>query len=105
MAREHARVLLVDDDRDLLQLIAMRLQASGYAVTAVESGEAALAALAVARPQVVVTDLRMQGMDGMGLFEAVHRDSPSLPGVILTAHRTIPPAGARAKRGGDSLPP
>jgi len=43
--RESARVLLVDDDKDLLQLIAMRLQASGYAVTAVESGEAALAAL------------------------------------------------------------
>src|SRR5258705_7183242 len=99
MAREHARVLLVDDDRDLLQLIAMRLQASGYAVTAVESGEAALAALAVARPQVVVTDLRMQGMDGMGLFEAVHRDSPSLPVVILTAHGTIPEAVAATRRG------
>ena len=42
-------VLLVDDDKDLLQLIAMRLSASGYAVTAVESGEAALAALAVSR--------------------------------------------------------
>src|SRR5689334_15440609 len=92
-------ILLVDDDRDLLQLIAMRLQAAGYAVTAVESGEAALAALAVARPQVVVTDLRMQGMDGMGLFEAVHRDSPSLPVVILTAHGTIPEAVAATRRG------
>jgi two-component system response regulator GlrR len=99
MAREQPRVVLVDDDRDLLQLIAMRLQAAGYAVTAVESGEAALAALAVARPQVVVTDLRMQGMDGMGLFEAVHRDSPSLPVVILTAHGTIPEAVAATRRG------
>ncbi|HUL10513.1 MAG TPA: sigma 54-interacting transcriptional regulator [Candidatus Acidoferrum sp.] len=99
MAKRQANVLLVDDDRDLLQLIAMRLQAAGYAVTAVESGEAALAALAVARPQVVVTDLRMQGMDGMGLFEAVHRDSPSLPVVILTAHGTIPEAVAATRRG------
>ena len=66
------KIVLVDDDKDLLQLIAMRLSASGYAVTAVESGEAALAALAVARPQVVVTDLRMQGMDGMALFDAIH---------------------------------
>jgi len=65
MAREQAKVLLVDDDRDLLQLIAMRLQGAGYAVTAVESGQAALAALAVARPQVVVTDLRMEGLDGI----------------------------------------
>src|SRR6187549_3413783 len=92
-------VILVDDDKDLLQLIAMRLTAAGYAVTAVESGEAALAALAVSRPQVVVTDLRMQGMDGMALFDAIHRDSPSLPVVILTAHGTIPEAVAATRRG------
>src|SRR5258706_9942806 len=99
MAREQLRVLLVDDDKDLLQLIAMRLSASGYAVTAVESGEAALAALAVARPQVVVTDLRMQGMDGMALFDAIHREAPSLPVVILTAHGTIPEAVTATRRG------
>jgi two-component system response regulator GlrR len=99
MSAENAKVLLVDDDRDLLQLIAMRLTAAGYAVTAVESGEAALAALAVSRPQVVVTDLRMQGMDGMALFDAIHRDSPSLPVVILTAHGTIPEAVTATRRG------
>jgi two-component system response regulator GlrR len=99
MTRERGPVLLVDDDKDLLQLIAMRLSATGYAVTAVESGEAALAALAVSRPQVVVTDLRMQGMDGMALFDAIHRDSPSLPVVILTAHGTIPDAVTATRRG------
>jgi two-component system, NtrC family, response regulator GlrR len=99
MTRERGPVLLVDDDKDLLQLIAMRLTATGYAVTAVESGEAALAALAVTRPQVVVTDLRMQGMDGMALFDAIHRDSPSLPVVILTAHGTIPEAVTATRRG------
>ena len=99
MATDNPRVLLVDDDKDLLQLIAMRLTASGYAVTAVESGEAALASLAVARPQVVVTDLRMHGMDGMALFDAIHRDSPSLPVVILTAHGTIPEAVTATRRG------
>jgi two-component system, NtrC family, response regulator GlrR len=99
MANENPRVLLVDDDKDLLQLIAMRLTAAGYAVTAVESGEAALAALAVTRPQVVVTDLRMQGMDGMALFDAIHRDSPSLPVLILTAHGTIPEAVSATRRG------
>src|SRR3954469_4379613 len=99
MATEQPKILLVDDDKDLLQLIAMRLQAAGYAVTAVESGEAALAALAVARPQGGVADLRMHGMDGMALFEAVHRDSPSLPVVILTAHGTIPEAVTATRRG------
>ena len=77
----------------------MRLTAAGYAVTAVESGEAALASLAVSRPQVVVTDLRMQGMDGMALFDAIHRDSPSLPVLILTAHGTIPEAVSATRRG------
>jgi two-component system response regulator GlrR len=99
MANDNPRVLLVDDDKDLLQLIAMRLGATGYGVTAVESGEAALAAISVARPQVVVTDLRMQGMDGMALFDAIHRDSPSLPVVILTAHGTIPEAVTATRRG------
>ena len=99
MAKEQSRILLIDDDKDLLQLIAMRLTAAGYAVTAVESGEQALASLAVARPQVVVTDLRMHGMDGLALFDAIHRDSPSLPVVILTAHGTIPEAVAATRRG------
>jgi len=99
MNQDNRAVLLVDDDKDLLQLIAMRLSAAGYAVTAVESGEAALGALAVSRPQVVVTDLRMQGMDGLALFDAIHRDSPSMPVLILTAHGTIPEAVTATRRG------
>src|SRR4249920_2015924 len=99
MSGENPKVLLVDDDKDLLQLIAMRLSAAGYAVTAVESGEQSLASLAVTRPQVVVTDLRMGGMDGLALFDAIHRDSPSLPVVILTAHGTIPEAVTATRRG------
>jgi len=48
---------------------------------------------------MVVTDLRMHGMDGMALFDAIHRDSPSMPVVILTAHGTIPEAVAATRRG------
>src|SRR2546425_5381462 len=86
MSAENPKILLVDDDRDLLQLVGMRLSAAGYAVTAVESGGAALSALSVSRPQGGGADLRMAGVDGVALFDAIHRDSPSLPGVILTAH-------------------
>jgi two-component system response regulator GlrR len=99
MPNEAPRILLVDDDADLLQLIAMRLTAAGYAVTAVESGEAALASFAISRPAAIVTDLRMRGMDGMALFDAIHRQAPSLPVVILTAHGTIPEAVAATRRG------
>ncbi|MDX1375092.1 MAG: sigma 54-interacting transcriptional regulator [Burkholderiales bacterium] len=92
-------ILLVDDDKALLQLIAMRLSASGYAVTAVESGEAALASLEVNRPQLVVTDLRMEGIDGLALVDAIQRKTPGIPVVILTAHGTIPDAVSATRRG------
>jgi two-component system response regulator GlrR len=92
-------ILLVDDDPDILTLVSMRLNASGYEVRAVGSGHAALAALATARPKLVITDLKMDGMDGMALFEAIHAAAPSLPVIILTAHGTIPEAVAATKRG------
>jgi two-component system, NtrC family, response regulator GlrR len=92
-------VLVVDDDPDLLRLMQIRLSAAGYAVTTAESAERALAQLAVARPRVVVTDLRMSGMDGMALFESIQEKNPSLPVIILTAHGTIPDAVSAVKSG------
>ena len=94
-----ASVLVVDDDPDLLRLMQIRLSAAGYAVTTAESAERALAQLAVARPRVVVTDLRMSGMDGMALFEAIRQQNPALPVIILTAHGTIPEAVGAVKSG------
>jgi two-component system response regulator GlrR len=92
-------ILLVDDDPDLLKLISLRLSSTGYRVRTADSGETALAAIAVARPQVVVTDLRMPGIDGLQLFDAIHREHPALPVLILTAHGTIPDAVAATQRG------
>ncbi|OGA44933.1 MAG: two-component system response regulator GlrR [Betaproteobacteria bacterium RIFCSPLOWO2_12_FULL_62_13] len=95
----HTNILVVDDDPDLLRLMQIRLSAAGYAVTTADSAERALAQLTVARPQLVVTDLRMSGMDGIALFEAIHAENPALPVIILTAHGTIPEAVAAVKRG------
>jgi two-component system, NtrC family, response regulator GlrR len=92
-------ILLVDDDPDLLKLIGLRLTAAGYRVKSAESGEAALAQIAIARPAVVVTDLRMPGLDGMQLFEQINAQHPTLPVIILTAHGTIPDAVAATQRG------
>ncbi|MDH5285457.1 MAG: sigma 54-interacting transcriptional regulator [Betaproteobacteria bacterium] len=92
-------ILLVDDDPDLLRLIGLRLTSAGYRVRTAESGELALAALAVTRPAAVITDLRMPGIDGMQLFEAIHRQHPTLPVIILTAHGTIPDAVSATQRG------
>jgi len=92
-------ILLVDDDPDLLKLISLRLASAGYRVRTAEGGETALAALAIARPGAVITDMRMPGIDGMQLFEAIHRQHPALPVIILTAHGTIPDAVNATQRG------
>jgi two-component system response regulator GlrR len=92
-------ILLVDDDPDLLKLISLRLTSAGHRVRTADSGESALASLAVARPGVVISDLKMPGIDGLQLFEAIHREHPALPVIILTAHGTIPDAVAATQRG------
>lgn len=93
------KILIVDDDADLLQLLSIRLNAAGYKVEAVQSAEAALNYLDVSRPQLVISDMQMSGMDGMALFEHIHRNLPTLPVIILTAHGTIPDAVAAVQRG------
>ncbi len=86
------RILVVDDDPHLLRLLDIRLQAAGYAVDTAESGQAALARVEQSPPDVVVTDLRMDGMDGLGLLRALQQRQPGLPVLLLTAHGTIPDA-------------
>ncbi len=99
MTMSKARILIVDDDPDLLRLLTFRLEGADYAVESADSAERALARLSVATPQLVITDLRMSGMDGMALFENIHKSNPALPVIILTAHGTIPDAVAATQRG------
>jgi two-component system response regulator GlrR len=99
MNNAKAKILLIDDDPGILRLISIRLSAAGYDVVPESSGEKALAHLSLHRPHIVVTDLRMNGMDGMAVFDAIHQRNPTLPVIILTAHGTIPDAVAATKRG------
>ena len=94
-----ARILVVDDDADMLRLLSLRLQGAGYEVVAVGSAEAALAQLDVARPQLVLSDVRLPGRDGLALFDEVRSRHPSLPVILLTAHGTIPDAVEATSRG------
>ena len=93
------RILLVDDDADLLHLMSVRLKAHGFDVNAVNNAENALSRIAAYRPHVVVTDLKMPGMDGMALFEIIQKRYLRLPVIILTAHGTIPDAVAATQQG------
>jgi two-component system response regulator GlrR len=91
--------LLVDDDPDLLRLLTLRLNASGYRVLAASSAEAALDQLALSLPALVITDVRLPGMDGLALFGEIRNRYPTLPVILLTAHGTIPDAVEATTRG------
>jgi two-component system response regulator GlrR len=92
-------VLAVDDDPDILKLLGMRLQAAGYPVNTASNAEEALASIALNRPALVISDLRMPGMDGLQLFDIIHQKDPSLPVIMLTAHGSIPEAVDATQRG------
>ncbi|MCW5600647.1 sigma 54-interacting transcriptional regulator [Nitrosomonas sp.] len=93
------KILLVDDDTDLLELLSIRLTAAGFEIIIATSAEAALNCLDIARPHLVISDMQMSGMDGMALFEHIHRVIPTLPVIILTAYGTIPDAVSAVQRG------
>jgi two-component system response regulator GlrR len=94
-----ARILIVDDDPALLKLLSLRLHYEGHVPIEANSGAVALAKLDHELPNILITDLRMPGMDGLQLFEAVHRRYPLLPVLILTANGTIPDAVNAMQRG------
>lgn len=89
----------MDDDPDLLRLLTLRLESAGYEVQTASSGAEALARMGVSCPQAVITDLRMEGMDGMALFHHIHCQDHALPVIVLTAHGTIPDAVQATQQG------
>jgi two-component system response regulator GlrR len=93
------KVLLIDDDESLLKLLSIRLSATGFELQTALSAEDALSRLPVFKPHAIVTDLQMGGMDGLALFDVVHRQYPSLPVIILTAHGTIKEAVNATRKG------
>jgi two-component system response regulator GlrR len=94
-----AKILIVDDDPSLLRLLGIRLSAAGYEVESAANAKIALGRLQNFIPQVVISDLRMEGMDGMALFEQIRVQHPNIPVVIMTAHGTIPDAINATKQG------
>ncbi len=90
--KRKARILVVDDDPGLLRLLTIRLRAENYEVEAVESAAQALGAASRFRPDLVISDLRMEPVDGIGLLKELQTRWPGLKVILLTAHGTIPDA-------------
>jgi two-component system, NtrC family, response regulator HydG len=94
-----ARILIVDDEPDVLGFMQQLLEHRGYEVDTATGGEQALVLLAEAAPALLITDLRMPRMSGLDLLEKVRVLNPNLPGIVLTAAGDISSA-VRAMRAG-----
>jgi two-component system, NtrC family, response regulator HydG len=92
-------VLVVDDNPGMVRLLADRLSDSGYAVEVSQGGKEALAAATARLPDLVITDLRMEEVDGFDVLAGVHALDPSLPVLIMTAYGGIESAIEAMKRG------
>lgn len=97
--KQAARLLLVDDDPGLLKLLGMRLSSEGYQVATAASGPEALRHLQKEKVDLVISDLRMDEMDGLALFGEVQKRHAGLPVIILTAHGSIPEAVSATQQG------
>lgn len=86
------RLLIVDDDQDHLALCERWLERSGYQVATALGGQEALASLEHTRPDLVVSDLIMDGMNGLKLLGEIHRHDPVMPTIIMSGKAGVPDA-------------
>lgn len=93
------KILIVDDESNMRLVLKALLSREGYEVLTAADGVEALEALKNRDVKVVVTDLKMPRLDGMGLLERVVRDYPSVPVIMITAHGTIHTAVDALKKG------
>ena len=93
------KILVVDDELNMRLVLKALLNKEGYDVATASDGIEALKILKSGGVEVVVTDLKMPKLDGVGLLERVIRDYPSTPVIIITAHGTIATAVDALKKG------
>ncbi|MET0093829.1 MAG: sigma 54-interacting transcriptional regulator, partial [Sedimenticola sp.] len=88
------RVWVIDDDRSIRWVLEKALQKAGMEVTCFASADGVLDSLAKEQPDVVISDVRMPGMDGLSLLERIQDLYPELPVIIMTAHSDLDSAVA-----------
>lgn len=93
------RILLIDDETIALTNLTHVLQREGYAVTACKDGESGLAALRTTDFDLVLTDLKMPGIDGMEVLREVHTRYPGVPVIMITGHASLDSAVEAMKAG------
>src|SRR5207247_10954558 len=97
-------VLIVEDEPKMLRLLELNLSDGGYTTRSAASAEAALSLLRQESVDLVLTDLRLPGMDGLEFLQAAKRVNAALAVVVMTASGTVEPAVEARKAGeGDAV--
>jgi two-component system C4-dicarboxylate transport response regulator DctD len=86
---EHSHVLFVDDEASMRQAVAQWLELAGFELTVREDATSALGKLSADFPGVLVTDLKMEGMDGLALLRRAQEVDPELPVIVITGHGDV----------------
>jgi PAS domain S-box-containing protein len=79
-------ILLVDDEEGIRKVLGISLEDSGYSVLKAENGERALELFQEHRPHIVLTDIKMPGMDGISLLKAIKAQDPDTEVIMITGH-------------------
>jgi signal transduction histidine kinase len=80
------RILLVDDEEGIRNVLGISLMDSGYDVLTADSGEAGLSLFMRERPPIVLTDIKMPGIDGIELLRRIKKESPDTEVIMITGH-------------------
>jgi two-component system nitrogen regulation response regulator GlnG len=86
---EECKVWVIDDDRSIRWVLEKAFQGADMAVTGFSSADGVLETLEYERPDVIISDIRMPGMDGLALLEQINKSNPDLPVIIMTAHSDL----------------
>ncbi len=100
-AEPEARVLVVDDEANIVDLLSVSLKFQGFEVHTASSGPEALAAAREIRPDAVILDVMMPGMDGFGVLRRLRDDGIDAPALFLTARDSLEDKIAGLTLGGD----
>jgi two-component system, NtrC family, response regulator len=95
----HSRILLVDDDESIRKVLGYMLEEAGYTVESAPGADAGLRLAAERRPDLVLSDIKMPGKDGLELLREFRAFDPSIPVIILTAFGTVGTAVEAMKHG------
>ncbi len=93
------RILVVDDKENIRLLLNELLSSMGYRVLQAKDGKEAIGVVEIGPIDLVITDLKMPGMDGIQLTHAIRRIRPDLPIIVYSAHRFIDTAPVALRAG------